>query len=196
MAKKQFSLEQSLTKLRQIEVLMGAGVVSDLATLAGKYLSKRDHSVASFSFSGGSLVVLGANLRGIGPNQFEGPDGAILTFSSSDGMMKVTVEVGGEIVFAGDRIEAVHVGDAVLAAYAGTYTSTELDATYKLSVENGSLMLRANWNRPVKLNPIVRDEFQGGSFGNLVFHRDANNRISGLSVFAGRIRNVTFEKTN
>jgi hypothetical protein len=40
------------------------------------------------------------------------------------------------------------------------------------------------------------NEFEAGELGTLVFHRDANNRISGLSVFAGRIRNLVFEKTD
>jgi hypothetical protein len=83
-----------------------------------------------------------------------------------------------------------------LAAYAGAYSSTELDATYKLSVENGNLVLRNNWNSPLILNPLVRDEFESGDLGTLVFQRDADGRIFGLSVFAGRIHNVTFEKTN
>jgi hypothetical protein len=44
-------------------------------------------------------------------------------------------------------------------------------------------MLRTNWNSPLKLNPLVRDEFKGDGFGTLVFQRDADGRISGLSVF-------------
>jgi hypothetical protein len=102
--------------------------------------------------------------------------------------------VNGEVFFAGARIEELHLEDADLTAYAGGYKSAELDATYKLSVEKGSLMLRNDWNPPVKLEPVVRDEFDG-ALGTLVFHRDANDRVSGLSVFAGNVRNVRFEKT-
>ena len=98
--------------------------------------------------------------------------------------------------FSGAKIERVRVGGADLATYAGTYASEELDAKYRLSVENGSLMLRTNWNPARKLVPLVRDEFEAGDFGTLVFHRDSRNRISGLSVFESRIRNLTFEKIN
>ena len=47
---------------------------------------------------------------------------------------------------------------------------------------------------PGSLNPFFG--FKGGIRNgmHLVFHRDANDRISGLSVFQGRIRNVTFPK--
>jgi len=109
--------------------------------------------------------------------------------------MKVKVTYQDEI-FTATKIDELHLNDAALAAYAGAYSSTELNATYKLSVENGNLMLRTNWNSPLKLNPLVRDEFESDGFGTLVFQRDTDGRISGPSVFAGRIRNVTFERTN
>jgi CubicO group peptidase (beta-lactamase class C family) len=172
------------------------GAASGAGEFAGKYLSRSDHSVFSFTASGGNLVAQGAKLRRVGSNRFEGPDGAIIVFDGSDAAMKVTIESGGEVLFAGSRIDEARVGEAVLAPYAGSYRSAELDATYKLSVENGSLTLRANWNAPLKLNPLIRDEFENRALGTLVFHRDANDRITGLSVFAGRIRNVTFERVH
>jgi CubicO group peptidase (beta-lactamase class C family) len=82
---------------------------------------------------------------------------------------------------------------AALAAYAGAYKSTELDTTYKLSVDEGSLTLRINWNPPMRLSPTVHDEFTAGAGVTLVFRRDAKDRISGFDVF-GRVRNVSFER--
>lgn len=70
-----------------------------------------------------------------------------------------------------------------------------MDATYRLAVENGSLVLRRSWNPPLKLDPLVRDEFESDELGTLVFQRDAAGSVTGLSVFAGRIRNLVFEKT-
>jgi CubicO group peptidase (beta-lactamase class C family) len=171
------------------------GAVSDLSTFAGRYLERRSHSVFSFAVSAGTLVAQGETLRPISSNRFEG-GGWIVTFDSSDSIMKATISQGDEIWFAGARISEIHLNAADLAAYAGAYKSTELDATYKLSVENGSLVLRISWNAPLNLDPLVRDEFENGDLGTLVFHRDANDRVSGLSMFQGRIRNVTFEKTN
>jgi Beta-lactamase len=173
-----------------------ADVIFDPGQFAGKYLSRLDHSVLSFSDSGGSLVLDGATLRGIGPNRFETAGGSIIAFDRSDRIMEVTGSDGGETWFAGARIDELSINAAALAAYTGAYTSTEVNTTYKLSVENGSLMLRNNWNPPLKLNPLVRDEFESTDLGTLVFHRTANDRISGLSVFAGRARNVSFEKIN
>jgi hypothetical protein len=109
--------------------------------------------------------------------------------------MKVSINRDGDITALGVRIEEVHLSDAELAAFGGTYTSKELDATYKLWVEKGSLMARSNWNPSLKLTPIVRDEFES-PLGTMAFHRDANGRISGLSLFQGRVRDVAFEKAN
>jgi hypothetical protein len=171
--------------------------VSDAGLFAGEYLSSIDHSTLSFAESAGVLkIVNGASLQSIGPNRFRTPRGSIIVFDSSNNMMRVTIDTPGDSPFAGTKIERVHLGDADLASYAGTYTSEELEATYKLSVENGSLMLRSNWNPARKFVPLVRDEFESGDFGTLVFHRDSSNRVSGLSVFESRVRNLAFEKIN
>jgi hypothetical protein len=98
-------------------------------------------------------------------------------------------------LFEGTRIEVLHLGEPALRAYAGQYKSAELDATYELKLEKGSLMLHYGWNGPVKLEPLVRDEFTLGPLGTGVFHRDSKNRISGLSVYSGRIRDVKFART-
>jgi CubicO group peptidase (beta-lactamase class C family) len=169
---------------------------SDAGPFAGKYLDRRVHSVVSFSVSGGTLVAWGANLTQVASNRFEVSGGGIVTFDSSSGTMKATVDANGEVIFAGDRIEQLHLNDAALAPYVGAYRSAELDATYKLSVERGGLMLRNGWNPPLELDAIGSEEFDSGDLGTLVFHRDSNGGVSGLSVFQGRIRDVSFEKIN
>lgn len=95
----------------------------------------------------------------------------------------------------GSKIDELHLDNTALAGYGGSYWSAELQAIYRLAVENGSLMLRINWNLPLELAPLVRDEFENDELGTLVFQRDAAGRVSGLSVFAGRIRNLVFKKT-
>jgi len=110
--------------------------------------------------------------------------------------MKATLEMDGEAFFAGKRIEEPHLSVAALETYAGRYKSTELDATYNFSIREGHLVLGKNWDPVLRLTPITQDEFENEELGTIVFHRDANRRISGLSVFSVNARNVTFEKTN
>jgi len=100
------------------------------------------------------------------------------------------------IFFAGNRIEELHLSNADLATYAGRYRSTELDATYNLSVIDGILVLRSNWDPTLRLNPLAPDEFENEELETIVFHRDTNHHVSGLSVFSVNARNVRFEKIN
>jgi len=160
---------------------------------AGKYLDPNKHFVYSFTASGGNLMAWGSNLPRVGPNQFRDLGTGTITFDNSDGSMKATLETDGGTFFAGRRIEAPHLSDAELAAYAGEYRSTELDATYNLSIDQGGLLLRTNWNPLLKLIPIARDEFESEE-SNVVFHRDANDYVFRLSVFTIRARNLSFER--
>jgi len=92
-------------------------------------------------------------------------------------------------------MEAPHLSEADLAAYAGKYQSAEISATYDLLIDKGRLLLRNSWNRPQELMAIAPDEFESGDFGTVVFRRDANQRVRGLSVFAVNARDVEFERS-
>jgi CubicO group peptidase (beta-lactamase class C family) len=172
----------------------GGEAGSDPSPLAGEYLDRRVHSTLLFTASGGNLFVDGQRLRRVSRDGFESPGGGVIAFEDSGGTTEATVSHEGNVTFAGTRIDERHLSEAELAAYAGDYRSAELDATYQLRVDDGSLTLHRNWSPAVRLNPLVRDEFESGELGTLVFSRDADARVSGLSVFAGRIRNLRFEK--
>ena len=173
---------------------------ADLSMYAGKYFEADTHFPLSFDLADGSLLVQGSVLRAIGSNRFiDDSTNGIIAFTNSDGAMKATVNWDNQITFAGVKLAAPRIDDAALAAYAGVYKSAELDATYKLWVDQGSLMLRMNWNRVNKLQPIVQNEFDAGDGSAIVFRRDNNNRVSGLSVFGGWngwMRQEDFERLN
>jgi CubicO group peptidase (beta-lactamase class C family) len=174
----------------------GSASLPDPTPFAGKYLDRRTHSIYSFTVSNGSLMAWGAKLQRIGPNQFHDLGTGIVTFGRADGSMHVTLDLDDQPFFSGNRVEELHLSDAALAEFSGSYRSVELDAIYRLSVKNGSLDVRSNWNPPIALNPVASDEFESDDLGTLVFHRDANRRVSGFSVFAGNVRDVGFEKTD
>jgi CubicO group peptidase (beta-lactamase class C family) len=167
----------------------------DASRFVGKYLDPRKHFVYSFTSSEGSLMAWGANLRRVGPNQFKDLGTGTITFDGSDDDMKATLEMDGEAFFAGKRVEEPHLSSADLGDYAGRYRSSEVNATYDLSVDHGILMLHLNWNPGLRLTPVAADEFECERLGiTIAFHRDANRRVSGLSVFEVNARNVSFEK--
>jgi CubicO group peptidase (beta-lactamase class C family) len=167
------------------------------AAVAGKYFDGERHFPVSFVAENGKLMLQGHVLYPAGANRFDDPIiGGTAAFSNSNGVMKAVITYNDAITFAGTKIADLRLDDAALAAYAGVYESAALDATYKLSVESGSLVLRTNWNPMVKLQPIVQNEFDAGGM-TLVFRRINADHVIGLSVFSGwdgLIRNESFEK--
>jgi Domain of unknown function (DUF3471) len=83
-----------------------------------------------------------------------------------------------------------------LTALTGQYRSSELDAAYVVSLEQGSLMLRIGSNPPMKLAPIAKDEFDAADSFAVVFDRSKDDRISGLTLFADAARGIHFTRAN
>jgi CubicO group peptidase (beta-lactamase class C family) len=85
---------------------------------------------------------------------------------------------------------------AELTEYAGAYVSEEIDPVYRIVLKDGNLNLMRLKHKPDNLRPAVRDVFTG-DIGTVRFTRDANQRISGFVLNAGRIQNFHFSrKTN
>ena len=165
-------------------------------TLEGKYENLKDHSAVQFNIADNMLQVFGMSFEHVGLNRFVTSSGPTVSFQIMRSKMQVMVKEGDEMMFEGTRVNEPHLGEPALQAYAGEYKSAELVATYTLDVENGSLTLHSGWNPPVKLDPLVPDEFTMGQLGTAVFHRDTNGHVSRLSVYSNRIRGVTFERTH
>jgi len=187
-------LERSLHAEAGVVPSPGDGTLPDAGLFAGKYLDPHKHFAYSFTVSGGNLTAWGGILRRVGPNQFKDLGTGTITFENADRGMKATLVTDGETFFAGNRIEAPHLSEADLADYAGQYRSTEIDTSYDLSIDAGGLLLRNKWNPPLKLTALAPDEFESGDLGTLVFRRDDNHRVSGLSVFTVNARGVNFER--
>jgi CubicO group peptidase (beta-lactamase class C family) len=191
-------LENSLRPESRAVQSSGKGGFPDPSIFAGKYLDSSKHFVYSFTASGGNLMAWGATLGRVGPNQFKDLGTGTITFEGTGESMKATLVTDGETFFSGNRIRAPHLSEADLTNCTGQYRSSELDATYDLSINQGGLILQNNqhvWNPPLKLIPVARDEFESGEF-NVVFIRDANHHVSELRVFTIRARDVRFERVH
>lgn len=168
---------------------------SDARALAGNYENPKTHSAFQFSVAGDALQVYGMSLKSVGPDRFVLPVGPTVSFEKNNGKTSVKIENNGDLMFEGNKVAELHLAESQLQAFVGTYESTELDATYKLDVAAGTLMVHDGWNPPIKLEPLVPDEFSAAQFGTLVFHRNSAGRVTGLSVYSGRIRDVGFQKS-
>jgi CubicO group peptidase (beta-lactamase class C family) len=91
-------------------------------------------------------------------------------------------------------VEAASPTPAQLAAYAGTYFSEELDTTYRLTVDKEKLTVSQKGQTARALTPTTRDAFIGPGGVTFEFQRDAQGRVSGFLVQAGRIRGVGFAR--
>jgi hypothetical protein len=81
-----------------------------------------------------------------------------------------------------------------LTAYTGSYTSDEIEAVYRIVIENGGLVLKRLKSKPQKLEPTREDFFQGLD-GDIHFQRNPSGNITGFVLDSGRIKNFRFNKT-
>jgi hypothetical protein len=141
----------------------------------------------SFGPSSAELAPLG-NARFIMAGAVRATD---ITFEQGGKAMVVTRQTDPPETERFERAEAFAPTAAELAAYAGTYYSEELDATYVLSVKDGKLWTRVRFNPPGELRPAVRDVFVGPFGIRVEFQWHGKDRAS-FVVQAGRVRNIRF----
>ena len=82
---------------------------------------------------------------------------------------------------------------ADLAAYTGTYYSSDAETTLEISVVNDVLTLFRRPSTRVTLRPTSTDSFAGFS-SRVWFTRDASGRVAALHVAGGRAYDVVFER--
>jgi len=83
-----------------------------------------------------------------------------------------------------------------LKEYAGTYYSPELDTHYHFKLKGVVLMGNHTRHGDFELKFIAADQLEAslGAFKNIVIKRSTNNKIEGIFVSNGRVRNMWFAK--
>ncbi len=107
----------------------------------------------------------------------------------------MSIEVENQQPVTLEAIEIVSPTSSQLAEYIGDYYSDELQVTYKLTVEEGKLLIK-NKSMPIlSLAPLGKDKFDVGVGGaSLSFIRDSQNRVVGFQLDAGRVTDIHFVK--
>ncbi len=109
-----------------------------------------------------------------------------VTLTTSDGEMR-TFEL----------MRRPEVTAAQLAELSGAYYSPELRGTIRVRADSNRLFIRTSPDEESILRPLYRDGFQvGTSPATVRFVRDNSGRVKELRAFAGRARNVLFERIN
>lgn len=84
-----------------------------------------------------------------------------------------------------------------LAAYSGTFFSTELESFYRIKVEDNSLVIKQRRSpEAVKLNPVKAHEFVAPKMGRSKFKFESGEKgvVSGFTLGNGRTKGVKFTR--
>jgi len=174
-----------------------------MAAIAGTYWNRKNDEFATVQIRDSKLQIdVGVNdlhtLKQFAPAHFHvadvpwGNDIDLHFIAADAGKLR-----GLEQSFGGDKpefYESVAAYDptaAELAGYAGAYMSEEIDPIYRIDLRSGKLTLIRIRQKPDTLRPAMQDVFVG-EIGTIRFTRDANKRITGFILDAGRIQNFRF----
>jgi hypothetical protein len=93
------------------------------------------------------------------------------------------------------RITPIKVDPSQFNQYAGNYYSSELEATYRLYLKDGKLMVHHMRLGDFELKPdmAVQGRFTG-DVGRMVFEKNTQGKVTCFKLSGGRIRNIRFDK--
>jgi CubicO group peptidase (beta-lactamase class C family) len=173
----------------------------ELKNKAGKYTDEKESFIADISLKDDTLIVeamgISFPLIPISQSKFiskDAPVEILIEFFPAEGeATKANLTVEGDREIPLTKIpEIAPLTPEQLQTYAGSYYNDELPATYILVVEEGKLLFkhRNAPEEPFKL--IDKDKFLSG-YGRVEFTRDRDEKITGFSLDAGRVR-IRFTK--
>jgi hypothetical protein len=168
-----------------------------LAARAGMYRNAVTGEPLRISVKDGKLVDEGGTEAvPISATVFQNGNGGRAVFElASDGRtsaMRLIQDDGDTLVFL--PVEPHVPNAAELAQLAGTYVSDEAAATLTIAHESGKLVLRQPPSRSFELRPSYRDVFELPSGDVARFIRDEGGRVTELSLFLGRVRDLRFQR--
>lgn len=191
-------LGEALEPVRAERAPATAMTAEGLAALAGRYRSPRTHEVLVLLPRDGALVdsLTGTAFVPWGDDRVRARGGAVELQVIRTGAAATALRWTAPGARPNDyaRVEAPDTTPAALAALAARYRSPELDVGYPLIVRDGALAVDAGWMGVEPLRPLYRDGFATPNGEILEFTRDARGRVTGYTLWAGRVRHLRFER--
>ncbi len=90
--------------------------------------------------------------------------------------------------------DAFSIPEDQLPIYSGTYFCPELEAYYRIRVENGQLTFNQRRLGDFNLRPVAPDQFETSSGFKLQFERDKKSRITGFRLSNSRVLRLWVER--
>jgi CubicO group peptidase (beta-lactamase class C family) len=168
-----------------------------LASLAGVYrretgditrVVSHDGKLSLGDASGPELVPISAARFGV-----RGVDAEVQFDSAADGSRTMLLRRGSAHPQAFRRMAPFTPTAAQLASFAGRYRSSELDTEFDIVAGDSTLTARERRPDSTVLRPLYTDAFRAAS-GVIEFSRDANGRVTGFVINAGRVRGLRFDR--
>lgn len=175
-----------------------AGQSAAVAPFLGIYRNPRTRARVNVIVASGQFTVLGDTrhqLQLVSGTTY-GAEGTKTTWTfaaATDGRPgTLTRQVAGQQPEVFERVTPMKIPAADLAVYAGRYYSEELDATFELVVDSGTIEIRRRGGTPLRVTPIARDEFMAGPV-TILFERKGTD-VAGYVMDLGRVRGLRFTR--
>jgi hypothetical protein len=117
-------------------------------------------------------------------------DGSFMHFDSAGGAL---LDEGGGPPDIFERVPAARPALAELELLAGRYSTDEAETTFIARVRDGALELTQRPATVHRLAPLYADAF-GSELGTIIFRRDAQGVVTGLSVVQDRVWDLRFRR--
>ncbi|MGI8785124.1 MAG: hypothetical protein ACR2L2_15920 [Acidobacteriota bacterium] len=126
-------------------------------------------------------------------NRFRAPIEIRFEHDSSSGRRRLIQTWDGEPSARFGPIALATSPSIRLSEYVGTYVNEEIDAIWRVSLENGKLSLKRLKFKPVTLQPVLLDVFTGAPW-TVRFTRGSTNQVNGFVLNSYWLRNFRFSK--
>jgi CubicO group peptidase (beta-lactamase class C family) len=172
----------------------------ELKNKVGAYWDATSEEMGRISINDGKLQLsvtgLNARLDPVEANRFrvaEPPVEAVFEASPEGSPLRLILNIPNRKTIKMDAMPPADISK--LSEYEGAYYSEEIDSMYRVALKDGNLVVTRKKAGPTQLTPRFRDAFGSpGILGVFRFTRDAQNRVNGFRLSAGRIRNFLFVK--
>lgn len=172
----------------------------EMKNKVGAYWNAEDEEIGRLSLNDSKLRLsatgLNAVLVPLEANRFrlaEQPIEVVFENSPQGNPLRLTMNIEGRKPITMDAMPPADTSK--LSEYEGAYYSEEIDSTYRVALKDNKLVVTRKKAAPTPLTPAFRDAFASiGILGTFRFTRDAQNRVNGFRLSAGRIRNFRFVK--
>jgi len=175
---------------------------SAVARWAGTYRDRHTDQAIQLVATESGLSTSAAGGRGgtawktVTADRFKTPQGDVMFSGAAGRRSFALIRTGGDT----SHFEEVAASQTTLplADYVGTYVSDELETVFVVAQRDGKLVLQRRPYEEMMLQPVYTDDFRAGAGlgGSLRFVRDAKGKVTGFSIFAGRVLDVRFTRAN